>query len=214
LSKVETVPIREAIVGHLQHVDNALAQRVADGLALEGLPPAPPAAVKPIDMGLSPALQIIGKMKPTIEGRLVGILIDEGSNGKAVRSLQRAVEGAGARVKIIAPKVGGATLSTGRLQPADGQLAGTPSLFFDAVAVLLTTDRAQALSHDGAAVDFVRNAFGHLKAIAVDEGGEALLAAAGIEPDEGVIDARNADAFVTGAMGRYWDREPKVRMLA
>ncbi|HEY9237285.1 MAG TPA: catalase, partial [Burkholderiaceae bacterium] len=39
LSKVETVYIREAIVGHLRRIDESLAQRVADGLALDALPP-------------------------------------------------------------------------------------------------------------------------------------------------------------------------------
>ncbi|MEE7547396.1 catalase, partial [Xanthomonas sp. Kuri4-1] len=43
LSKVETAHVREAVVGHLRHVDPELAQRVADGLGLDALPPAPPA---------------------------------------------------------------------------------------------------------------------------------------------------------------------------
>ena len=46
LSKVETAHVREAIVGHLRHIDDDLAQRVADGLAMDTLPPAPTAAVR------------------------------------------------------------------------------------------------------------------------------------------------------------------------
>ena len=69
LSKVEQVHIRAAMVGHLRHIDEDLAQRVADGLALAPLPAAPAAA--PVqDMAASPALQIIGKMKDTLEGRV------------------------------------------------------------------------------------------------------------------------------------------------
>lgn len=45
LSKVDHVHIRQAIVGHLQHVNADLAKRVAGGLAMDKIPPAPPAAV-------------------------------------------------------------------------------------------------------------------------------------------------------------------------
>ncbi len=214
LSKVETAHVREAVVGHLRHIDTDLAQRVADGLGLTSLPPAPPAAVEPQDRPPSPALQIIGKMKPTLQGRCVGILVADGSDGKAVEAVRKAVLDAGASVKIVAPKVGGAKLASGALLPADGQLAGTPSVMFDAVAVILSPAGAAQLEKDGAAIDFVHHAFGHLKAIAIDAGGQALLQAAGIEPDAGVIAAHDTAAFITAAQTRQWAREAGVRMLA
>src|SRR5678816_597544 len=126
LSKVETPHVREAIVGHLRNIDNDLAKRVADGLGLDKLPPAPKPASDVLDLPPSPALQIIGKMKPTLEGRVVGILIDDGSDAATLKALRKAVESAGARVKLVAPKVGGATLSDRRKVAVDGQLAGTP----------------------------------------------------------------------------------------
>jgi catalase len=97
---------------------------------------------------------------------------------------------------------------------ADGQLAGTPSVLFDAVAVILSDEGAKALSKEGAAIDFVRDAFGHLKAIAVDQGGRSLLNAANIGKDAGVVDASDKDAFITAAKTRQWDREKAVRTLA
>jgi catalase len=97
---------------------------------------------------------------------------------------------------------------------ADGQLAGTSSVLFDAVAVILSASEATGLCKEGAAVDFVRDAFGHLKAIAVDEGGQALLMAAGIEPDAGVVAATNTKAFISAAKTRQWNREPRVRTLS
>ncbi len=214
LSKVDTLHVREAVVGHLRHIDTDLAQRVADGLGLGSLPPAPPAAVEPEDRPPSPALQIIGKMKPTLQGRCVGILVADGSDGKAVEVVRKAVLAAGASVKIVAPKVGGAKLSSGALLPADGQLAGTPSVMFDAVAVILSPDGAAQLAKDGAAIDFVHHAFGHLKAIAIDAGGQALLQSAGVTPDAGVIASHDAVAFINAAQTRQWAREAKVRMLA
>ncbi len=214
LSKVQAVHVRDAMVAHLLHVDTDLAQRVCDGLALKAMPAAPPAAAEVQDLPLSPALQLIGKMKDTLEGRAVGILVSDGSNGAAVGALKQAAEQAGAMVKIVAPKVGGARLADGSMLAADGQLAGTPSVMFDAVAVLLSRAGAKALCAEAAAVDFVRDAFGHLKAIAIDEGGQALLQAAGLKPDAGVVTASNTEGFIAAAKTRQWQREPSVRTLA
>jgi catalase len=90
-------------------------------------------------------------------------------------------------VKMVAMKIGDAKLADGSLLKVDGQLAGTPSVVFDAVAIILSYKAAALLGREAAAIDFVRDAFGHLKAIGVDKGGEALLKKAGIERDAGVI---------------------------
>ncbi|SFK96082.1 catalase [Lysobacter sp. cf310] len=214
LSKVGTAHVREAVVGHLRHIDTALARRVADGLGLAALPPAPPAAVAAQDLPASPPLQIIGKMKPTLQGRCVGVLIDDGSDAATVRALRKAAEAAGARVKIVAPRIGGAKLSDGKTLPADGQLAGTPSLVFDAVALVLSDKAGKRLAKEAAAVDFVRDAYGHLKAIAADAGAQALLNAGGVERDAGVVDAGDTRSFIAQAMKRQWAREAKLRTLA
>ena len=214
LSKVAHLHIRQAMVGHLRHVDEDLAARVAEGLGLTPLPEAPPAAAPILDLDASPALQLIGKMKDTLEGRQIAILVADGSDGDTADALRQAAVAAGATVKLVAPKVGGATLADGTLLEVDGQLAGTPSVLFDAVAVVLSDQGAALLSIESAALDFVTDAFAHLKAIAVDAGGEALLAAAGVEKDAGVVDAAAAEDFVAAAKTRQWEREPKVRTLA
>jgi catalase len=214
LSKVETSHVREAMVGHLRHIDPALARRVADGLGLAKLPEAPAAAAPVRDMDASPALQIIGKMKQTLEGRAVAILVADGTDGELVAALKKAAGAAGASVKIVAPKVGGARLASGKTLAADGQLAGTPSVLFDAVAIIVSAAGAKELGGEAAAIDFVRDAFGHLKAIAIDEGGQALLQAAGVDVDAGIIGAHDVDAFVKAATTRQWQREATVRMLA
>ena len=214
LSKVEHPHIREAMVGHLRHIEESLANRVAAGLGLDHMPDAPDAAVPVQEMKASPALQIIGKMKDTLMGRSVGILIADGSDGAAIKKVKKAAIDAGASVKIVAPKLGGTKLADGSIMAADGQLAGTPSVLFDAVAIILCDAGAKTFAKEGAAVDFVRDAFGHLKAIAVDQGGRSLLASANIAPDAGVIDANDKDAFIAAAKTRQWDREKSVRTLA
>jgi catalase len=79
--------------------------------------------------------------------------------------VRKAAEAEGASVKIIAPKIGGVTLKDGKLLKADGQLAGSPSVIFDAVAVIVSAEGCAQLLNDSAAIDFVHNAFVHLKAI-------------------------------------------------
>jgi catalase len=214
LSKVEHVHIRKAMVGHLRHIEEDLARRVFAGLAIDKLPDAPVAAAPVQRMKPSPALQIIGKMKDTLQGRAIGILVADGSDGALIKKIKKASTDAGATVKIIAPKVGGAKLADGSMLAADGQLAGTPSVLFDAVAVILSDGSAKALSMESAAIDFVRDAFGHLKAIAVDKGGRAFLKIANVGQDAGVVDANENDVFLAAAKTRQWDREKSIRTLA
>ena len=70
------------------------------------------------------------------------------------------------------------------------------------------------MARESAAIDFMRDAFGHLKAIAADQGGQALLQAAKVGRDAGVLDASDKDAFIAAAKTRQWDREKSVRSLA
>ena len=214
LSKVEHVHIRQAMVGHLRHIDLSLAERVAAGLGMSDLPPAPPAAAPVQDMPPSPALQLIGKMTGSPEGRSIGILFADGSDAATVKALRDAAQAAGASVKLVAPKVGGARLSDGSWQAADGQLAGMPSVVFDAVALVLSEEGAGKLAGESAAIDFVRDAYGHLKAIAHDSGAAKLLQLAGVKADDGIMAASGAGDFVAAAGKRLWTREPSVRMLA
>jgi catalase len=125
LSKVDHVHIREAMVGHLRNIDQDLAKRVASGLGFEKMAAAPKSAAPGLKMERSPALQLLGKMKATLRGRAIGILIADGSDGIAIDKIKKAANEANATVKIIAPKIGGAKLADGSRLAADGQLAGT-----------------------------------------------------------------------------------------
>ena len=143
-----------------------------------------------------------------------GRLVEDETDGATVEAIRQAVIAAGATVKIVAPKVGGAVLADGSKLAADGQLAGTPSVMFDAVAAVLSADGAAQLAQESAALDFVCFAYAHLKAIAADDGGNALLARASLKPDNGVVPASDTARFIAAAKTRQWDREPQVRMLA
>ena len=214
LSKVSLDHVRERMLGNLQNVDQDLAARVAEGLGVD-LPKASEAASEPFDMDPSPALRIIGKYKDTLKGRAVGILVSDGADGAVIEAVKAAAEGEGATVKIVAPKIGGVKLKGGKHLAADGQLAGTPSVLFDAVAIIVSDKGCEALLQEGAAIDFAKDAFGHLKAIGHSPEAQPLLDKAGVEADAGVVDvAKDAKPFLKPARTRQWDREPKVRMLA
>lgn len=214
LSKVAQVSVRIAIVGHLRNIDENLAVRVAHGLALTALPPAPPTLVPVKDLALSPALQLIGKAKDTLLGRAIGILIDNGSDAAIVNKLKQAALDAGARVKLIAPRIGAVKLSDGSVIAADGQLAGTPSVLFDAVALILSEESAKLLCKESVAIDFVRDAYSHLKAIAVNKESELLLEVADATSTLGVTSANNVEQFLKYAKTRQWERESWHRTLA
>jgi catalase len=214
LSKVDHIHVRAAIVAHLRHIDEDLARRVGSGLGFDKLPDAPMAATPVQERAPSPALQIIGRMKATLRGRAIGILIAEGSDGDVIGALCQAATDAGASVKIVAPRVGGITLADGSIRMAEAQLAGTPSVLFDAVAIILSSEAAKSLWMESAAVDFVRDAFNHLKAIVVDQGGHSLLDKASVWPDAGTFGSSNIDRFIVAAQTRQWEREKSVRTLA
>ena len=212
LSKVSMEHVRTKMMANLRNVDEKLAQRVADGLDME-MPQASPSAMPILDMDPSPALRIIrGPLeKHTLEGKTVGILFADGSDAAELNKVKDAVKAAGGHPMLIAPKVGGVALSDGSKMKADAQLAGQPSPTVDACAVVLSADACNKLVKDAAAVQWVMDAFGHLKAIGHSKAAKPLLDKAGVEADEGVTDL---DGFVEAAKKRYWDREPNVRILA
>ena len=220
LSKVETPAIRERMLSRLVNVDSELAKRVATGLGLDSVPPAAPTSVAPKkNIKPSPALSLLAKAKNTLEGRQIGCLIGDGTDPALLLAVRQAVEGAKAKLVVIAPKVAGVTLGRGKRLDADHALNAAPSVLFDAVLLLLTDPSANALSKEAAAIDFVRDAFGHLKVIGHTSGAAALLTQAGIgsDADRGVVAvdaARDAAAFVSQAkQGKVWEREPKLRTV-
>ena len=151
------------------------------------MPPAAPAAAQPKRGGEpSPALSLVAKAHETLQTRIVGCLVSDGADAGVVDGLRKAVEAAGAQLRIIAPKAGGVA----------------------------------ELTKESAAVDFVRDAFGHLKVIGFTAAARPLLARAGIEVSEAdrglvAIDGPRGDAaFVSQAKkGRVWEREPHVRTV-
>ncbi len=215
LAKVHSAAVRNKVLALLQQVDDTLASRVAQGLGVALPAPKDKARISQAEglQDVSAALATIGKMKHTLQGRCIGILLADGTPRKAVDKLAKAAQAAGAQVKLVAPRKHGVVLSAGKDNQSGTEVAVDftidtgPSVLFDAVAVLLTPARADQLASHPAVRNFVSDAFHHLKAIAIDEGGQHLLNVMGLAPDEFVIDSEQAQAFVDCATHRLWKRE-------
>ncbi|MDP1598509.1 catalase [Phenylobacterium sp.] len=219
LSKCINPPVREAMLARLVHVDENLALRVAAGL---GMRKAIVPAVAPVEarqMEPSPMLSILAKAVATLQGRKIGCLVSDGCDGELIGKLQAAVTAAGAKFQIIAPTVGGVVTSAGELLAADHKIEGGPSVLFDAVVLAPSLEGAAALTLSAEAVNFLRDAYGHLKVIGYLPTIGPMLVKAGIDAnpdnDRGLISFETAsiDAFIAQAAdGRIWEREAWVRL--
>ncbi|MGB3712590.1 MAG: catalase [Erythrobacter sp.] len=215
LSKVERMDIRKRMVGHLRHIDDGLAQEVADGLGFDEMPDKVPLAREPItDLPESPALSILKNGPGSFKGRKLGIYIADGADAGVVKALKTAAEGAGAMAEIVAPHIAGAKLSDGTMMEADEKIDGGPSVVYDAVAVVMSEASAKRYNTDKPSIDFVNDAFAHAKFIAYVPEVQPLFETAGVWNwmDDGFADVSSgkgaADSFIeTCGKLRFWDRE-------
>ena len=203
------------MVGHLRHIDDGLAQEVADGLGLTELPDKVPAARDPItDLPESPALSIIKNGPGNFKGRKLGIYIAEGADADVVKALKDAATAAGGMVEIVAPHVAGAKLSDGKMMEADEKIDGGPSVTYDAVAVVMSDASAKRYNTDKPSIDFVNDAFAHAKFVAYVPAVKPLFETAGVWNwmDDGFVDVSSgkdaaSDFIEKCGKLRFWDRE-------
>ncbi len=214
LGKVETVPVRTRMIGHLMLVDPALGSAVESMLGMTGMADKIAPAKPVVDMKPSPALSLVKKAPATLKGRKVAVLVTDGVDSALVDQLRAAVTAEGAVFAVVAPQIGGVKTQQGKPLAADQALASAPSVFFDAVALCPSEAGTKLLLGEAAAIDFVRDAFGHLKVIGFVAAAKPLLDAAQVVLDAGAIalEGKGVKAFVTAAKQyRIWDREPKLR---
>jgi catalase len=147
-------------------------------------------------------------------------VVSDGTDADVFDALVEAVTAAGGVYDVVAPKIGGVTLSNGEALAAKHKIDGGPSVLFDAVAVIPSAEGAQLMAGDGPSRDFVSDAFAHCKFIGLSDGGTAVMTAAGLgdKLDAGCIAlAAPADtaAFIAScAPLRLWERELKVDLDA
>jgi catalase len=191
LGKVEVPDIRTRMVGMLTHVDETLAQRVAEGLGLS----VPTKLDKPLNMsvpadgdverfqpkpikkpvGHSPALSMANTVKDSIKTRRVAILAADGVDDAALSAMKQALVAAGAQVKVVAPRLGSLKSANGAEVPIDFSLLTAGSVLFDAVYVPGGEKSIDMFKADGKALHFIHEAYKHCKAMAATGAGAELL---------------------------------------
>jgi catalase len=221
LSKCVVPRVRTAVLSRLVNIGEGLALRVAAGLGLTDPIVAADAPVPAKAADPSPALSILAKATPTLEGRKIGCLVSDGVSGALIEELRSAVLAAGAKFQIVAPTITGVVTAEGDLIPADHKIEGGPSVLFDAVAILPSPEGGAKLALQAEAVNFLRDAYGHLKVIAYLPAAAPMFVKAGMsdatpDTDRGLIPigSRSIKDFVSiAATGRIWAREPSVRLV-
>ncbi|MFF3728541.1 catalase [Streptomyces erythrochromogenes] len=222
LTKCYEQAVKERVLAVLANIDPQLCEEVATGL---GLPA--PAATQPLtEPAPSPALSQVGGTWP-LDGRVVGIIADAGSDLKGVRAVRDAVQKAGMVPLVIAPT--GGTLGTGK-NPVTVQrtFAAARSIEFDAL-LLASTPGAAADAHgardakagepqtgdrDPRVVLLLAEAYRHGKAIGGWNDSTTIRQAAGIGEDApGTAFAGSPAAALKGITQalrehRAWDRFP------
>jgi catalase len=234
LGKVETLPIRERMLGLLAHVDRGLAESVAQGLGLA----IPRTLEQPLNMSV-PADADPKKLQPkklidgvkdsaalrqidnpnfpadTIKTRKIAVLLADGFDDQAVEDFNQALLTAGAVPKTVAPRLGVVTGKNGRELKVDFSFLTGASVLFDAVFVAPGDASSEALAVEPDAVEFVQEAFKHCKTIGASGTGAEFLRVALADKmsdsDKGLItgdDGEIADAFIAAvSRHRHWERE-------
>ncbi|EMD41627.1 hypothetical protein CERSUDRAFT_128555 [Gelatoporia subvermispora B] len=114
--------------------------------------------------------------EPTIKSRRIAILLADGFNLAEVQALRAAFKVGQATTWIIGPRRGkvypsGQTVGSGEGLQADHHYEGQRSTLFDAFIIPSGVEHARKLSENGRTIHWIREAFGHCKAIgAIGEG--------------------------------------------
>ena len=226
LGKVEVASVVDLMVTRLMLVDADLARRVSIGLGLPATLFARPATTEQTDslgsdeqpfidatggLDASPALAMVTDNAYPVDGRVVQIIANDGSDLAGIRVLQAAVLAAGAVPHVVATHKGN-IVGPGRRADSltvDKSFHTACSAEADAIIVASGT----SLANDPGVITYIQSAFRHYKPIAAWGDGEQVLTNAGIaSSDPGVVIAPKANkTFAKScidalAVHRHWDR--------
>ena len=150
-----------------------------------------------------------------IRSRSVAILVADGVDGKSIAAVQAALSAAGARVHLIAPRLGPVKPVDGEPIDATGTLENSPPVLFDGVVLPDGGGGVKALGAHVEVMDFISNQYRHGKTILALGASKALLERAGVavtlangDADPGMVTgvaakAEHAVASFITALGRH-----------
>jgi catalase len=221
LTKVQTVAVRQRVVAQLRNVAEELAQAVADGLGMTSLPEPLPKVLKRApkpEVDESPALSLTAR--PGEEGirtRRIAILVADGVDGDAARSIHEALVAQEAVPRFVGIKMGEAKSTSGDPVEVEVSLEAAPAVLWDAMIVPPGEGATEAFSESGHALEFLKDQYRHCKPILVLGSAGELLDQARIpmalptgEADPGLL--RRADDDIEAAVSAFVDALTKHRV--
>ncbi|MFO1399166.1 MAG: catalase [Burkholderiales bacterium] len=204
LTKVQVPAVRERMVASLANVDADLAERLARDLGM-AVPAALPRALETTptpEVETSPALSLLARPGDgSIRTRRVAILVCDGVDGDAVRTLVERLNGEGAVPRLVGVRLGRVATMQGEDLAADATAETTPAVLYDALAVPGGKEAAQAMAQWGHALEFIKEQYRHCKPILVLGAARATVEGAGVpmklpsgEDDPGLLVQEDGDA--------------------
>jgi catalase len=179
LSKVTVPAIRERVVSMLRNASEELAQRVAAGLGMDGLPPPMPKALETAqapEVETSGALSLLARPGAAdLLGRKVAILVADGVQGAGVLALKQVLHAHGAMARLVAPRVGMVVTADGVGLQADASLETEPGFLFDAIALPDGEAGVQVLAANAHTLEAIKDQYRHCKPMLVMPASSALM---------------------------------------
>lgn len=180
LSHCDDPVVFESYTKVLNNIDFELAKQVA--INVGGVVPDAPARENHGKKSAPLSQVYYAPKEPTIKSRRIAILLADGFDITQVEALRAAFKAGSATSWVIGPRRGwvyseGAVVGSGTGGVwADHHYEGQRSTLFDALVVPAGAKHAQVLAENGRAIHWIREAFGHCKAIgAIGEGQLYLL---------------------------------------
>lgn len=175
LSHCDDPQVYELYSRILNNVDFELAKQVATNVG--GVVPDKPVRENPGHSSRLSQLHFLPK-QPTIKSRRIAILVADGFNLREVEALRAAIKAGSATTWIIGPRRGPVYPEGSKDgYSADHHYEGQRSTMFDALIIPSGAKHAQSLANNGRTIHWVREAFGHCKAIGALGEGMSLLCA-------------------------------------
>ena len=204
LTKVQTPAIRERVVAMLANVDAGLAKALAKALGMAMPKPMPKALKTPPkpELTSSPALSIFSQPGDgNIRTRRIAILVAEGVDGAAARTLHEGLAAAGAVPRYVGARLGSVATEQGDTLEVEVTLETMPSVLFDALIIPGGRAAITALSNIGQAAEFIKDQYRHCKPILALGAGADLVEGAGVpatlpsgQEDPGMLIGRHQSA--------------------
>lgn len=214
LGKCLVPKIRTRMLGHLFIVDDELHDRVCAKLGMVDEGDAISPVQQPKDLDASPALSQTSKTTASVAGQKIGVLVSNGTSAELIDQLKAAAGKEQFVVELVGLKAGPVKLDDGVQVPPDHFLEGAPSVLFDGVIIAVADPIAPDLIGQAAYVNWIRDAYSHLKVIGATSDLDSIIEIAGIVKDKGIleVDPETINSYLNAfASYKIWDRETRVR---